>query len=106
MSTPGGTVVIHAQTSDGGTWLATHPRAGLKGSWVVEPTHYDGLPDGHTRTTTLEVNAETTSATSTPGPGPLAALLAANHAAATTVATRPLADYAAAAAAAPHGGRS
>lgn len=112
MSTAGGTLVIHAQTSDGGAWLATHPRAGLKGSWVVEPTHYDGLPDGHTRTTTLDTDSDTKAGTKTGGrrdavsmpsdPGPLAALLAANHAAGAEVAKRPLADYAAAAS---NGGR-
>jgi transposase len=26
--------------------LATHPRARSKGSWVVDPRHWDGLPDG------------------------------------------------------------
>jgi hypothetical protein len=26
--------------------LATHPRARTKGSWVVDPRHWDGLPDG------------------------------------------------------------
>jgi transposase len=25
--------------------LATHPRAASRGSWVVDPTHWDGLPD-------------------------------------------------------------
>lgn len=106
MSTAGGTLVIHAQTSDGGAWLATHPRAGLKGSWVVEPAHYDGLADGHTRATTLDIDRAGRDPGGTGGlssgggagdPGPLAALLAANHAAGAQVATRPLADYAAAA---------
>ena len=116
MSSAGGTLVVHAQSSDGGAWLATHPRAGVKGSWVVEPAHYDGLPDGHTRTTTLDtsdtpagsiggpIDGHTTASSAlsvrvtTRDPGPLAALIAANHAAGTHVATRPLADYAAAAA--------
>lgn len=26
--------------------LTTHPRAGRKGSWMVDPRHWDGLPDG------------------------------------------------------------
>ncbi|MDP9443026.1 MAG: integrase core domain protein [Actinomycetota bacterium] len=100
----GGTVVIHAQTTDGGGWLATHPRAALKDSWVVDPTHWHGLPDGHTRATTVD---PPTAPGPTPArqaassdPGPLAALLAVHHGADVAVAKRPLADYDAA------GGRS
>jgi hypothetical protein len=60
----------------------------------VDPAHWDGLPDGHTRSTTVE----------TAGPGqidpaakpaaqePLAVLLTRRHAD-LIVATRPLADY-------------
>jgi hypothetical protein len=34
--------------------LAVHARAAVRGSWVVDPTHWDGLPDGHTRSTLVE----------------------------------------------------
>jgi hypothetical protein len=78
---------------DGGGWLATHPRATTRGTWQVDPAHWDGLPDGHTCATTVE----------TAGPGrldktqavaePLAVLLARRRAD-LPVAWRPLADYA------------
>lgn len=104
----GEVVTIHAVGADGGRWLATHPRASVRGSWVVDQAHYDGLPDGHTRAVTLDPPgglAGPTCVPQRPGvpgePGPLAALLAANHAAAAPVARRPLADYQAAALARP-----
>ena len=50
----GDQVIIHALTVDGGGWLATHPRAARRGAWVVDPAHWDGLPDGHTRATIVE----------------------------------------------------
>src|SRR5215213_633764 len=54
----GDTVSLHALPgdwgADGGGWLATHRRAHERGSWVVDPTHWDGLPDGHTRAVVLE----------------------------------------------------
>ena len=34
--------------------LAAHPRAPRRGELVVDPAHWDGLPDGHTRATTLD----------------------------------------------------
>jgi DNA replication protein DnaC/transposase len=43
------TVAIHALAAHGGGVLATHPRAARRGTWVVEPSHWEGLPDGHTR---------------------------------------------------------
>ena len=103
----GATVVIHALTCDGGTWLATHPRAGLRDSWVIDPAHWDGLPDGHTRATTIEAPGPDTPA---PAPVPMAAATVATaglepltevlrrHHADMPVLTRPLADYAHAAA--------
>ncbi|MFC0534254.1 IS21 family transposase [Phytohabitans kaempferiae] len=53
------TVTVHALTLDevGVTLLAAHPRATQAGSWVVDQTHWDGLPDGHTRATTLDTPA-------------------------------------------------
>ena len=46
--------MIHALAVDGGGWLATHPRATRRGSWQIDPAHWDGLPDGHTRATVLD----------------------------------------------------
>jgi hypothetical protein len=39
------------------TSLAAHPRAARRGSWVVHPTHWDGLPEGRTRATTVDTGA-------------------------------------------------
>jgi hypothetical protein len=36
----------------GVTLLAVHPRAVGRGARIVDPGHWDGLPDGHTRATT------------------------------------------------------
>ena len=86
----GDRIHLHALGVDGGGWLATHPRATTRGTWQVDPAHWDGLPDGHTRATTVE----------TAGPGrlhaaaePLAVLLARRRAY-LPVARRSLADYA------------
>lgn len=83
--------------------LAVHRRALVRGSWVVDPTHWDGLPDGHTRATVLEPPrrpgetgpSDPTSGTSQDGSAinPLAALLTRSQAAATPVARRPLTTY-------------
>ncbi len=94
-----GTVTIHRLACDGDPIvLAAHTRAGRRGELVVEPGHWDGLPDGHTRATTLDPVA--------PGPpsqrpdpddepplDPLAGLIAAHPAAATPVARRALHAY-------------
>jgi len=45
-------VAMHAAAS--GRLLAAHPRASVRGCWVIDPAHWDGLPDGHTRATTLD----------------------------------------------------
>jgi len=85
---------ISALPADGGGWLATHPRAATRGLWVIDQTHWDGLPDGHSRATIVESVGPFGSA----GSGrlePLTSLLARRHAH-ITVATRPLTDYAAA----------
>jgi hypothetical protein len=60
----------------GAGWLATHPRATERGSWVVDPAHWDGL--------SVRTPAD---------PNPLDALLASHHAAGVPVARRPLTDY-------------
>ena len=88
-------------STDGGGWLATHPRARERGSWVVDPAHWDGLPDGHTRAVVIETGALSLPALPTAptaptaageGLEPLSSLLARRHAD-ITVAARPLADY-------------
>jgi transposase len=92
------TVIIHALAVDGGGWLASHPRATVRGSWMVEQTHWDGLPDGHSRATIVDTAAPNRALAHPPGsdPEPLSQLLARRHAD-LTVAARPLADYARAA---------
>ena len=88
-------VTIHA--TGGGPQLAAHPRACRRGSWVIDPAHWDGLPDGHTRATVIDFPSRSvrhSSATAdeqreSPLPVPGSDV---------TVAVRPLADYAAAAA--------
>ncbi len=103
------TIAVHALPADGGGVLAVHARAPRRGSWMVDESHWDGLPDGHTRATLVEdtgpacpagppATGETVTATE---PSPLAALLAYNPAAATRVAHRPPADYEQTAPAAP-----
>ena len=48
------TVALHATVPDaaGVTLLAMHPRAVGRGARVVDPAHWQALPDGHTRATT------------------------------------------------------
>lgn len=90
-------VAIHAlPTGTGvGELLAVHPRAATRGSWVIDPAHWDGLPDGHTRATTVDAAPALLAPTAPAGgePNPLAALLNTNTAAAVPVARRPLTDY-------------
>ncbi len=89
----GEVVTIRAVGADGGGWLATHPRTRERGTWVVDPTHWDGLPDGHSRAVVVEPTVRP-SATPTRSDElePLASLLARRHAD-ITVAARPLSDY-------------
>ena len=94
----GEVVTIRAVGTDGGGWLATHPRARQRGSWVVDQAHWDGLPDGHTRAVVVEPTARPLLTAPQPGHEtnnglePLSVLLARRHAD-ITVAARPLADY-------------
>jgi len=94
----GDRIHIHALAVDGGGWLATHPRATWRGTWMVDPTHWDGLPDGHTRTTTVEAAGpgRLDTAAQPAAEEPLAALLTRRHAD-LRVATRSLSHYAQAA---------
>lgn len=89
----GDRVAISALAADGGGWLATHPRATARGSWVVDDTHWDGLPDGHTRATTVDPTGRSADPAGRTGElEPLSALLSRRHAD-VTVAARPLTDY-------------
>ena len=82
--------------------LTVHARAAARGTWVVDPAHWDGLPDGHTRRTLLDTprrggDPEPASAADrdqqrTPA-NPLQALLSRSALAATPVAQRALATY-------------
>jgi hypothetical protein len=85
-------VSIHALTVDGGGLLASHPRASRRGSWVIDPAHWDGLPDGHTRASVVEA-VEPPQLRPHVALEPLSVLLTRHHAD-LRVATRPLADYA------------
>jgi transposase len=96
-------VTIHALAADGGGVLAAHPRARSRGSWVTDPAHWDGLPDGHTRAVTA--GGPEPARGQVPVPGPLSALLAGHSAAGVQVARRPLADYDTAAGTAPAASR-
>jgi transposase len=88
-------------SSPGSSVLAVHDRATVRGSWVVDPTHWDGLPDGHTRATILEaprrggdpLPACAADLEESSGPNPLEALLIRSTLAATPVAKRALATY-------------
>lgn len=89
------TLTIHALPSPAaplGVQLATHPRAKLRGAWVIDPTHWDGLPDGRTRATTTDTTAPP--AASTRAMPSLIADVLARHRADVPVATRPLTAYA------------
>lgn len=87
------TVAIHALD---GTLLASHRRATTRGCWIVEASHYDGLPDGHTRATVIDLpRHRQPSSAPAGGEEPLAALLTHRRLPAVDVAARPLTDYAA-----------
>lgn len=87
------TIHITAVGSDGAGWLATHPRARERGSWIVDPTHWAGLPDGHTRAVDhLQPTRTPSPSTNAVGLEPLSALLVRHHAD-IDVAARPLSDY-------------
>lgn len=88
-------VAIHALAGDGGGVLAVHPRAARRGQWVVDETHWDGLPDGHTRATVIEPRPipVTGAAVHHDEPNPLAASLARSTVGEISVARRDLASY-------------
>ncbi len=84
-----------------GRRLASHPRA-TRGTWMVDPAHWNGLPDGHTRNATVDAvgPGQIDPAAKPAAREPLAVLLTRRHAD-LIVATRPLADYTYAATARP-----
>ena len=88
-------VTISALPADGGGLLAVHARARKRGSWVVDEAHWEGLPDGHTRTVTAggDGTGPRQGRNRDEVPGGLGMLLAAHPQAAAPVARRPLSDY-------------
>jgi transposase len=105
-------VAVHALAGDlvpGASGpLAVHPRATARGTWVVDPAHWDGLPDGAGRATVVESAGPGRAPdprSPDAGPDPLGALLVRHHTAATPVARRPLSTYQRAAAPAAGGPR-
>jgi transposase len=86
------TVTIHALD---GQLLASHARATIRGSWVIDPAHWDGLPDGHTRATVIEMPHRVRQPAPPAQVGPLGGLRAHRRAVDVPVATRSLTDYAA-----------
>lgn len=90
-------VAIHATGPDP-VLLACYPRAQRRGEHRINPAHWDGLPDGATRSTSRTSTAESAAV---PSFGPaepvdLAVLLARRDRLATPVARRDLATYQAA----------
>jgi hypothetical protein len=75
------------------TLLAVHPRALQRGSWVVDPRHWEGLPDGTARATTSRLEDTITPAVAVVEPNPLEALLNDSAAARIRVGRRSLAAY-------------
>jgi transposase len=101
-----GTVTIHAV--GGGTQLAAHARATSRGSWVIDPAHWDGLPDGRTRATVIDFPArplprdrDDDQIEAGNPPGTPTGALTRMPGADVVVAVRPLTQYAAAAAVTP-----
>lgn len=89
------TIAIHATVGDqhGETLLASHPRAVGRGARIVDPAHWDGLPDGHTRSTTTGDTAAQRHRPAGDGNSPLQALLNRAAAAQVVVDRRPLSVY-------------
>jgi len=79
------------------TVLAVHARSAVRGAWVIDRAHWDGLPDGHTRSTVLDPPSRSVgqdpALVAGDAPNPLQALLIRSSAAATPVARRALSSY-------------
>ncbi|MCW2577516.1 MAG: family transposase, partial [Modestobacter sp.] len=95
-------IAIHALTADApaddtgeSSLLACHPRAARRGAWIIDETHWDGLPTGISAPPSSSPLPERMSVRGAQArePNPLAALLAGHPAAGTAVATRPRAAY-------------
>lgn len=98
-------LTIHRLATDGEPLvLAAHARTARRGELVVDPAHWEPLPDGHTRAVTLDPPDPLPPAGRSPDPDPLGGLLTARPLAATPVARRPLASYDTAAGIEPTGG--
>ena len=71
------TISIHATIAQPGgeTLLASHPRAVGRGARIVDETHWDGLPDGHTRAVTTGDTPVAPARRDRPANSPLQALL-------------------------------
>lgn len=92
------TVAIHSLTAGPAetTLLAVHPRATRRGSWIIDPRHWDGLPDGTTRATTDRIPDRDDGRRGAQHPQrahPLEALLIGSKATQIVVSHRPLATY-------------
>jgi transposase len=92
------TVAIHSLTAgpQDTTLLAVHPRATRRGSWIIDPRHWDGLPDGTTRATTDRIPDRDDVRRGAQHPQrahPLEALLIGSKATQIVVSHRPLATY-------------
>ncbi|MGP3964467.1 IS21 family transposase [Nonomuraea sp. 3N208] len=94
------TVSLHATIPDehGITLLAVHPRAAGRGARIVDPEHWKGLPDGHTRATTTSAEEDpadelTARRRQHEQTGALRFLLARSDAAEVKVGRRPLSVY-------------
>jgi hypothetical protein len=85
-------ISIHALAADGDAGLTSHHKATRRSEWVIDPAHWAGLPDGHTRAVTLEPSKPSPTPQVSPTE-PLSALLVRRHAE-LRVAARPLAEYA------------
>jgi hypothetical protein len=93
-------LAIHATGPDP-VLLARHSRAERRGEDHIDPAHWDGLPDGHTRATTRDDATPTPATTAHPAATAAdtgLAVLPARSRLATPVARRDLADYDAASA--------
>ncbi len=84
--------LLAADTS-GSTLLAVRPRAKIRGSWVVDETHWDGLPDGHTRAVTTTAPEPAAPQTAAADSGTPSDWLARTPTAQVTVSRRTLAVY-------------
>lgn len=85
-------VDIHATGPDP-RLLASHPRARARGEHRIDTTHWDGLPDGHTRAVSTDPADPLPAPRPSPEPADLTLLLSRRDRLATTVARRDLATY-------------